>query len=117
VSGPIAEWDAAALESNWMRQVSIPLAVSGLQIEVDPVARKAVRDVSIRAVSLQAAADTPDAREAPRGALRPGDDLFHGRRRVGGARRHLGRRPVGCRVRDRNRAAGAAARAGAQWPG
>jgi len=68
VSGPIAEWDAAALESNWMRQVSIPLAVSGLQIEVDPVARQAVRDVSIRAVSLQAAADTPDAREARRAA-------------------------------------------------
>ena len=68
VSGPIAEWDAASLESTWMRQVSIPLAVSGLQIELDPAARKAIRDVSIRAVSLQTRKDTPEQREARRAA-------------------------------------------------
>jgi hypothetical protein len=68
VSGPIADWDVASLEANWVRQVSIPVAVSGLQIEVDPSARKAVRDVSIRAVSLQPANETPEGREARRAA-------------------------------------------------
>jgi hypothetical protein len=76
VSGPIAEWDSSSLESNWMRQVSIPLAVSGLQIEVDPSARKVIRDVSIRAVSLQAAEDTPEAREARRAARYGPSTLF-----------------------------------------
>jgi hypothetical protein len=68
VSGPIAEWDVSSLEPTWMRQVSIPLAVSGLQIEVDPPARKALRDVSIRAVALQPAEAALETREARRAA-------------------------------------------------
>jgi hypothetical protein len=68
VSGPIADWDVASLEADWTRQVSIPVAVSGLQIEVDAAGRKAVRDVSIRAVSLQGVKETAEAREARRAA-------------------------------------------------
>jgi hypothetical protein len=68
VSGPIAAWEVASLESNWMRQVAIPVAVAGLQIEVDADARKAVRDVSIRSVSLQSLAETLETREARRAA-------------------------------------------------
>jgi hypothetical protein len=68
VSGPIAEWDVASLEPHWARQVAIPVAVWGLQIEVDPAASKALRDVSMRAVSLQPARETPEGREARRGA-------------------------------------------------
>jgi len=74
-SGPIAEWDVASLESNWMRQVAIPVAVAGLQIEVDRDARLAVRDVSIRAISVQSRNQTLEAREAKR-AARFGSSLF-----------------------------------------
>jgi hypothetical protein len=68
VSGPIAGWDVASLEPNWMRQVAIPVAVAGLQIEVDPAARLVVRDVSMRSVSLQSPAATLETREAKRAA-------------------------------------------------
>jgi len=74
VSGPIAGWDVASLESNWIRQVAIPVAVAGLQIEVDRDARVAVRDVSIRSISMQSLAETLEDREARR-ATRLGSSL------------------------------------------
>ena len=68
VSGPIAEWDAASLESNWTRHVTLPVALVSLQFETDVAARSAIRDVSIRAVSVSAPEEGLGNREARRGA-------------------------------------------------
>jgi hypothetical protein len=67
VSGPLAEWDASALDSTWRRQVTLPVAVASLQFEADPGVREALRDVSIRARSVSSR-ETGGAREARRGA-------------------------------------------------
>ena len=74
VSGPIAGWDVASLESTWMRQVTLPVPVAGLQIEVDRDARAAVRDVSMRSISMPSMADSLEGREARR-ATRIGSSL------------------------------------------
>ena len=67
-AAPLADWDAVSLEASWTRRVTIPVAVAGLQIEADAAARAAIRDVSIRAVSLSTPEQRLDNREAMRGA-------------------------------------------------
>jgi hypothetical protein len=68
VSGPIADWDVASFGSSWARQVTIPIAVAGLQIEADPGASNVLHDVSMRAVSVSAAPRGLVGHEARRGA-------------------------------------------------
>jgi hypothetical protein len=68
VSGPLVDWDAAEFGPSWTRQVTLPLAVASLQVEADAVARRAVRDVSVRAVSVAARRDRLEGREARRAA-------------------------------------------------
>ncbi|HEY3045540.1 MAG TPA: hypothetical protein VGJ39_16030, partial [Vicinamibacterales bacterium] len=68
VSGPIVDWDVASFETSWARQLTIPVAVAGLQIEADPAARSALHDVSMRAVSVSAAPEGLEGREARRAA-------------------------------------------------
>jgi len=67
-SGPLADWDAASLESSWTRRVTLPVAVASLQFEVDPAARKTLHDVSVRAISLTPSGDALERRQARRGA-------------------------------------------------
>lgn len=68
VSGPIADWNVASFGPGWTRQVTIPIALAGLQIEADAGARKVLHDVSVRAVSVSSAPKGLDGREARRGA-------------------------------------------------
>ena len=68
VSGPVAEWDVASFGPTWTRQVAIPVALAGLQIEADAAARNAIHDVSVRALSLSGPPDGFENREARRGA-------------------------------------------------
>ena len=68
VSGPIADWDVASFETSWVRQVTIPVALAGLQIEMDPAARTALHDVSMRAVSVSVPPEGLEGREARRAA-------------------------------------------------
>jgi hypothetical protein len=68
VSGPIAEWDVASFGPTWTRQVAIPVALAGLQIEADAAARNAIHDVSVRALSLSGPSDGFENREARRAA-------------------------------------------------
>jgi hypothetical protein len=68
VSGPIADWDVASFGTSWAREVTIPIAVAGLQIEADPAARNVLHDVSMRAVSVSPAPRGPLGRQARRAA-------------------------------------------------
>jgi len=68
VSGPIAAWDAASFGSTWTRQFTLPVGIAELQIDIEPAARPAIRDVSIRAASLAVPAEGLEGREARRGA-------------------------------------------------
>jgi hypothetical protein len=68
LSGPIEVWFAGSLGSTWTRQVTIPIDVAGLRVEVDKAARTSIRDVSIHAVSLSGAPEGFENREARRGA-------------------------------------------------
>ena len=68
VSGPIADWDVASFGSSWTRQVTIPIALAGLQVEADAAARTAIHDVSVRAVSLAEPPEGLENREARRAA-------------------------------------------------
>jgi len=68
VSGPIAEWDVASFGPTWTRQVAIPIALAGLQIEADAAARNAIHDVSVRALSLSLPPEGFENREARRAA-------------------------------------------------
>jgi hypothetical protein len=52
VSGPVVDWDAGSFGTSWARQVTIPMAVAALQIDADPAARKVLRDISMRPVSV-----------------------------------------------------------------
>ena len=66
---PLAEWDAAQLEGAWKRTLLIPVAVAGLQIDLDGDAQRHVRDLTVRAVSVVPRADRPaDGAEAGHGA-------------------------------------------------
>jgi hypothetical protein len=68
VSGPVVDWDVASFETSWTRQVTIPIALAGLQIDADPGARKVLRDVSMRAVSVSPPAAASEGLEARRAA-------------------------------------------------
>jgi hypothetical protein len=66
---PLAEWDAAELERAWKRTLLIPVAVAGLQLDLDGDAQRHVRDLTVRAVSVVPRADRPaDGAEAGHGA-------------------------------------------------
>jgi hypothetical protein len=67
-STPIASWDVATLRSNWTQQVMLPVAVASLEIDADADARRALRDVSLRAVSRSDPQDALAGREAKDGA-------------------------------------------------
>ena len=64
VSGPIADWDVASFGPIWTRQITIPVALAGLQIEPDAAARAAIHDVSVRAVSVSAPPEGVENRKA-----------------------------------------------------
>ena len=66
VSGPIADWDAAALDSSWSRQITLPVAVASLAVEADAGAKNTLHDVRIRAVSVLAPEAGMENREARR---------------------------------------------------
>jgi len=51
--------------ASWKRAITLPVAVSSLQFEADPAVRSALRDVSIRALSV--AEPGSENREARRG--------------------------------------------------
>lgn len=68
VSGPIADWDVASFGPGWTRQVTIPIALAGLQIEADAGARNAIHDVSVRAISVSEPPEGLENREARRAA-------------------------------------------------
>ncbi len=64
----LAEWDVAELERVWKRELPIPVAIAGLQIDLDGDAQQHVRDLTVRAASVVPRADRPaDGREAGHG--------------------------------------------------
>jgi len=68
VSPPIADWDVASFGTHWKRQVTLPVAVAALEIDLDLAARRTVRDGSIRAASLIRPPRRLEDREAKSGA-------------------------------------------------
>ena len=68
VSPPIADWDVASLGTDWKRQVTLPVAVAALEIDLDIAARRTVRDASIRAASLTGPPRRLEDQEAKSGA-------------------------------------------------
>jgi hypothetical protein len=68
-SPAIADWDVASLDPFWRRQVSIPVGVASLEIDLDETAQQSVRDVVVRAASVLPRRDRlNDDREAGHGA-------------------------------------------------
>ncbi len=68
VSPPIADWDVASLGTDWKRQVTLPVAVAALEIDLDIAARRTVSDASIRAASLTGPPGRLEDHEAKSGA-------------------------------------------------
>jgi hypothetical protein len=68
VSPALADWDVASFDTNWKRQVALPVGVAALEIDADAAARRAVRDASIRAASLLEPPRGLEDREAKSGA-------------------------------------------------
>jgi hypothetical protein len=75
VSGPLADWDVASFEPIWTRRLTIPVGVAGLTIDLDPAARAALHNVSMRAVSVSGPLTDLGRREARR-ASRYGSALL-----------------------------------------
>jgi hypothetical protein len=68
-TSPLAVWDAAQLENTWKRTLLIPVAVAGLEVDLDGDAQRHVRDLTVRAVSVVPRADRlAEGEEAGHGA-------------------------------------------------
>ena len=57
----------SGVAETWTREVTLPVGVSALQFEADPALRSAMRDVSIRALSVSRPEAGFENREARRG--------------------------------------------------
>jgi hypothetical protein len=68
LSGSIAVWEADSLGSTWTRQVTIPIDVAGLRIELDKAARNSVRDLRVHAITLLTPEEGFENLEARRGS-------------------------------------------------
>jgi hypothetical protein len=69
-SAPLAEWRVASFGPTWSTRFTLPVGVRALRIDVDAAARRTIRDVSVRAVSIlprrQRLAGNPEAERVGR---------------------------------------------------
>jgi hypothetical protein len=58
-SPTIADWDVQSLSGAWRQELLLPLDVTALHIEPDEAAKDAVRDLTVRALSVWGDEDAP----------------------------------------------------------